>query len=77
MISSPLVGADRGPGREESAGPSAAELEAHYLLPVYKHLPVEPVRGEGVWLETQARRRILDPDGGHAAALAAYVMVKF
>ena len=72
MISSPLVGADRGPGREESAGPSAAELEAHYLLPVYKHLPVEPVRGEGVWLETPAGRRILDLYGGHAVALLGY-----
>jgi len=66
MIASPLTGT--GTGTE----PLAAELEARYLLPVYKHLPVEPVRGEGVWLETRDGRRILDLYGGHAVALLGY-----
>ena len=66
MIASPLQGTEAG------TEPSAAELEARYLLPVYKHLPIEPVRGEGVWLETRDGRRILDFYGGHAVALLGY-----
>ena len=66
MIASPLAG--REPGTEASA----AELEARYLLPVYKHLALEPVRGEGVWLETAEGRRVLDLYGGHAVALLGY-----
>ena len=66
MIASPMAGTEMG------AEPSAAELEARYLLPVYKHLPIEPVRGEGVWLETRDGRRILDLYGGHAVALLGY-----
>ena len=66
MIASPLAGTETG------TAASAAELEARYLLPVYKHLPVEPVRGEGVWLETADGRRILDLYGGHAVALLGY-----
>lgn len=66
MIASPL------PAAETGTEPSAAELEARYLLPVYKHLPIEPVRGEGVWLETRDGRRVLDLYGGHAVALLGY-----
>ena len=66
MIASPLAGTEKG------AQASAAALEARYLLPVYKHLPIEPVRGEGVWLETREGRRILDLYGGHAVALLGY-----
>ncbi len=66
MIASPLA------GRHEGTEASAAELEARYLLPVYKHLPLEPVRGEGVWLETADGRRVLDLYGGHAVALLGY-----
>ncbi len=66
MIAAPVTGSD--PAIEASA----AELEERYLLPVYKHLPVEPVRGEGVWLETREGRRLLDLYGGHAVALLGY-----
>ena len=66
MIASPLA------GLHEGTEASAAELEARYLLPVYKHLALEPVRGEGVWLETADGRRVLDLYGGHAVALLGY-----
>ncbi|MBP9145700.1 MAG: aspartate aminotransferase family protein [Thermoanaerobaculia bacterium] len=66
MIASPLAGLHAG------TEASAAELEARYLLPVYKHLALEPVRGEGVWLETADGRRVLDLYGGHAVALLGY-----
>jgi acetylornithine/succinyldiaminopimelate/putrescine aminotransferase len=42
------------------------------LVPVYDLLPVEPVAGEGVWLETADGRRLLDLYGGHAVALLGY-----
>lgn len=71
MIASPLIPAAA--GRE----PSASELEARYLLPVYKHLPFEPVRGEGVWLEDRDGRRVLDLYGGHAVALLGYGHPRF
>ncbi len=52
---------------------SSAELaEAQVLLPVYPHLALEPVAGEGVWLQTRDGRRILDLYGGHAVALLGY-----
>jgi len=51
---------------------SAATLEARYLLPVYKHLDLEPIRGEGVWLEEASGRRLLDLYGGHAVVLLGY-----
>jgi acetylornithine/N-succinyldiaminopimelate aminotransferase len=39
---------------------------------VYPMLPFEPVRGEGVYLEDTAGRRILDLYGGHAVAALGY-----
>jgi acetylornithine/succinyldiaminopimelate/putrescine aminotransferase len=42
------------------------------LLPVYAQTPIEPVRGDGVWLETADGRRLLDFYGGHAVALLGY-----
>ena len=42
------------------------------LLPVYAQTPVEPLRGDGVWLETAEGRRLLDFYGGHAVALLGY-----
>jgi acetylornithine/succinyldiaminopimelate/putrescine aminotransferase len=51
---------------------STAELEARYLLPVFEQLPIEPVAGDGVWLETADGRRLLDLYGGHAVALLGY-----
>ncbi|MEQ8767270.1 MAG: aminotransferase class III-fold pyridoxal phosphate-dependent enzyme [Planctomycetota bacterium] len=50
--------------------PAAAENT--YLLPVYPRMGFEPVRGEGVWLETRDGRRLLDLYGGHAVALLGY-----
>ena len=43
-----------------------------HLLPVYDELPYSPVRGEGVWLEDAAGRRVLDLWGGHAVALLGH-----
>lgn len=43
-----------------------------HLDEVYPHLPFEPVRGEGVWLEDSTGRRILDLYGGHAVAALGY-----
>jgi len=43
-----------------------------HLDEVYALLPFEPVRGEGVWLETADGRRILDLYGGHAVAVLGY-----
>ena len=51
---------------------TARELEAQVLLPVYKQLDFEPVRGEGVWLEDAGGRRVLDLYGGHAVVLLGY-----
>lgn len=42
------------------------------LLPVYAQTPIEPLRGDGVWLETAEGRRLLDFYGGHAVALLGY-----
>ena len=49
---------------------AAAVLESRYLLPVYRHLDLEPVRGEGVWLIEASGRRLLDLYGGHAVVAA-------
>ncbi len=73
MIANPSA-ADLAPegGPEGGQKTSAAELEARYLLPVYKHLDFEPVRGEGLFLVTREGRRVLDLYGGHAVALLGY-----
>jgi acetylornithine/N-succinyldiaminopimelate aminotransferase len=59
-----------------SAEPSLADLtgadEGRYLLPVYPHMPFEPVRGQGVYLETRDGRKLIDFYGGHAVALLGY-----
>jgi acetylornithine/succinyldiaminopimelate/putrescine aminotransferase len=43
-----------------------------HLDEVYPLLPIEPVRGDGVWLEEASGRRILDLYGGHAVAALGY-----
>jgi acetylornithine/succinyldiaminopimelate/putrescine aminotransferase len=48
-----------------------AAVSAH-LNEVYPMLPFEPVRGQGVYLENAAGRRILDLYGGHAVAALGY-----
>lgn len=50
----------------------AEQEEARWLLPVYSHTPVEPVRGEGAMIETRDGRRLIDFYGGHAVALLGY-----
>jgi len=50
-----------------------AELdEARWLLPVYAHTPVEPVRGDGALIYTRDGRELIDFYGGHAVALLGY-----
>jgi acetylornithine/succinyldiaminopimelate/putrescine aminotransferase len=50
-----------------------AELdESRWLLPVYAHTPVEPVRGEGVMVYTRDGRELIDFYGGHAVAILGY-----
>jgi acetylornithine/succinyldiaminopimelate/putrescine aminotransferase len=50
-----------------------AELdEERWLLPVYAHTPVEPVRGEGAIVETRDGHSLIDFYGGHAVALLGY-----
>ena len=46
--------------------------ESAFTVPVYPHLPIEPVAGEGVYLLTRDGRRILDMYGGHAVACLGY-----
>lgn len=46
--------------------------ERRWLLPVYPHYAVEPVRGEGVMLFTRDGRQLIDFYGGHAVALLGY-----
>lgn len=49
-----------------------AQRESDWTVPVYAQLPVEPVRGEGVYLETRDGRQLLDLYGGHAVACLGY-----
>ena len=51
---------------------ASAPHEQEWSLPVYAQLPLEPVRGEGVYLETADGRRLLDLYGGHAVASLGY-----
>jgi acetylornithine/succinyldiaminopimelate/putrescine aminotransferase len=51
---------------------STRPREQDWSLPVYAQLPLEPVRGEGVYLETSDGRRLLDLYGGHAVASLGY-----
>jgi acetylornithine/succinyldiaminopimelate/putrescine aminotransferase len=48
-----------------------AAVSAH-LNEVYPMLPFSPVRGQGVYLENAAGRRVLDFYGGHAVAALGY-----
>ncbi len=43
-----------------------------HLDEVYPHLPFEPARGDGAWLEDASGRRVLDLYGGHAVAALGY-----
>ncbi len=43
-----------------------------HLAKVFAQYPLEPVRGEGVWLYTRDGRKILDFYGGHAVAGLGY-----
>jgi len=56
---------------ETEEGAATAE-ERRWLLPVYPHYPVEPVRGDGVMLTTRDGRELIDFYGGHAVALLGY-----
>jgi len=50
-----------------------AELdESRWLLPVYAHTPVEPMRGDGVMVTTRDGRELIDFYGGHAVAILGY-----
>ena len=46
--------------------------ESDWTVPVYAQLPVEPIRGDGVYIETRDGRRILGLYGGHAVACLGY-----
>jgi acetylornithine/succinyldiaminopimelate/putrescine aminotransferase len=46
--------------------------ELAWTLPVYAQLALEPVGGDGAWLELADGRRILDMYGGHAVAALGY-----
>lgn len=46
--------------------------ERRWMLPVYPHSAIEPVRGEGVMLHTRDGRTLIDFYGGHAVALLGY-----
>lgn len=52
--------------------PTMTEMERQWLLPVYPHAPMEPVRGQGVMLTTRDGREVIDFYGGHAVALLGY-----
>lgn len=60
------------PAQDSLRSLSAAELEARVLLPAFRQLPIEPVRGEEMSLFTRDGRRFLDFYGGHAVALLGY-----
>jgi acetylornithine/succinyldiaminopimelate/putrescine aminotransferase len=55
-----------------AAALDASAEEARWLLPVYAHTPVEPVRGAGALLWTRDGRELIDFYGGHAVALLGY-----
>ncbi|HYN21260.1 MAG TPA: aminotransferase class III-fold pyridoxal phosphate-dependent enzyme [Thermoanaerobaculia bacterium] len=58
---------------ETAADASAMTAEERrWLLPVYPHFPIEPVRGEGAVLYTRDGRELIDFYGGHAVALLGY-----
>ncbi|MES1240036.1 MAG: aminotransferase class III-fold pyridoxal phosphate-dependent enzyme [Acidobacteriota bacterium] len=46
--------------------------ERRWMLPVYPHSDIEPVRGEGALLHTRDGRTLIDFYGGHAVALLGY-----
>ena len=46
--------------------------EQRWTLPVYGQLPLEPVSGDGPYLQTRDGRRLLDLYGGHAVASLGY-----
>jgi len=52
--------------------PVMTREERRWLLPVYPHSPMEPVRGSGVMLSTRDGREVIDFYGGHAVALLGY-----
>ncbi len=54
------------------AEPLMTTEERRWLLPVYPHAPIEPIRGEGVMLTTRDGRELIDFYGGHAVALLGY-----
>jgi len=54
------------------AEPLMTTEERRWLLPVYPHAPIEPVRGDGVMLTTRDGRELIDFYGGHAVALLGY-----
>ena len=57
----------------ETAAPEITGAdEGDALLPVYAHMPFEPVAGDGVTLTTRDGRTLLDLYGGHAVALLGY-----
>lgn len=60
------------PDTNPDASRSAAAVEAACTLPVYPHLPVEPVSASGVHLHTADGRDILDFYGGHAVTALGY-----
>jgi acetylornithine/succinyldiaminopimelate/putrescine aminotransferase len=47
-------------------------MTSDHLAPVYAQWPLDVVDGEGVYLRTRDRRRILDLYGGHAVAALGY-----
>jgi acetylornithine/N-succinyldiaminopimelate aminotransferase len=70
---SPLPVREGGGDGRGARGEGSAELdEARWLLPVYPHTPVEPVRGEGAIVTTRDGRALIDFYGGHAVALLGY-----
>ncbi|HKH49922.1 MAG TPA: aspartate aminotransferase family protein, partial [Thermoanaerobaculia bacterium] len=52
--------------------PTMTHQERQWLLPVYPHAPIEPIRGSGVMLTTRDGRELIDFYGGHAVALLGY-----
>lgn len=46
--------------------------ERRWMLPVYPHSEIEPVRGDGALIETRDGRTLIDFYGGHAVALLGY-----